>query len=150
MALRFSPAVRRALFSSIGVVAGGVLAAFVWVPSAGWTTNDVTTGDNTYPDLTSHKYDAPPAMTATFAAEAATRLLRWKVVKREENRVDVEVPVPGGLFTDDLTVMVSPEENMSRVVIRSHSRVGRADLGMNARHIRLIQAAMDEKLPAAK
>ena len=60
------------------------------------------------------------------------------------------MPVPGGLFTDDLTVTVSPEGNNSRVVIRSHSRVGRADLGMNARHIRKLQAAMDDKLPVAQ
>ena len=133
------------------MIAGGAIAAVLLIPRAGWNTNDITTGDGTYPDLTTRRYDAPPDMVAAFAAQAATRLLKWRVVDTDTQagRVTLEVPVAGGIFTDDVTVSSVPDGQMTRAVIRSHSRLGRGDLGVNARHIRALQAVMDDKLPAA-
>ena len=132
-------------------MAGGAIAALVIIPRQGFGTNDITTGDNNYPDLTVRRYDAPPEMVTAFAAQAATKLLKWRVVDTDTQagRVTIEVPVAGGLFTDDLTVSAVPDGQMTRAVIRSHSRLGRGDLGVNARHIRALQAMMDDKLPAA-
>lgn len=123
------------------------------VPAAGWSINDVTTGVTLeYPELQSRVYDSSPENTTILAAAAATRLPRWKVIRTQPaaHRVTFEVKTPLGLFTDDVTVQVDPsgpEGNASKVKIHSRSRVGRADLGQNAQHIRELQAAMDEKLP---
>lgn len=141
------PQRRRAIvFGTLGTLAGFGGAWLLWF---GGTPTSITTGDGKYSDLTPRVYDAPPAMVAAFTKEATTRLLGWRVQQGGGDTNQVSVEVPSGLFTDDLTVTVSPEGNNSRVVIRSHSRQGPADFGRNARHIRQLQAAMDDKLPAA-
>jgi len=61
-----------------------------------------------------------------------------------------EVKTALGGFTDEVTVRVRPAGpggKHSRVTVRSRSRVGRGDLGENARHIRALQRAMDARLP---
>ena len=128
--------------------------ALFYVPVAGWSTNDVTTGEHPgYPDLKPCRYDASPTNTLQYAAAAASGIRNWKVTGRDENtgtlRVEVTTALP--LFTDDVLVTVTPtgkNNDSSLVMIRSHSRVGRADLGENARHIHALQTAMDQRLPA--
>lgn len=125
-----------------------ITGAVLLVPLSGWTTNDVTTGIHMgYPDLQPRIYDASVSNTTQFASAAATRQKGWKVLRTEPEKGNVEVEVPSGPFTDDLTVTITPEGEGSRVVIRSRSRVGIGDLGANARHIRTLQTAMDDKLP---
>lgn len=130
-----------------------VTTAILYVPPAGWQSNDVTTGAHPgYPDLQPRTYDSSPVNTIRFAAAAASGIRNWKVTKRDESQgmVHVEVRTVLPFFTDDLTVVVTPtgaDGDSSLVTIRSHSRVGRSDLGENARHIRALQAAMDDKLP---
>ncbi|MBC7807377.1 MAG: DUF1499 domain-containing protein [Akkermansiaceae bacterium] len=133
-----------------------IATALLYVPGAGWRTNDVTTGTHPgYPDLKPRKYDSSPTNTVQFAAAAASGLRNWKVVERDETtgvlRAEVRTAIP--FFTDDVTVTVTPtgaDGDSSLVTIRSRSRVGEGDLGENARHIRALQAAMDEKLPRLK
>jgi uncharacterized protein (DUF1499 family) len=133
----------------------GALAttALVYIPAAGWGSNDVTTGAHPgYPDLRPIQYDSSPAHTLQFAAAAASMIRNWKVTSRDESAgillAEVRTAIP--VFTDDVTVSVTPagpDGDSSLVTIRSRSRVGRADLGENARHIRALQSAMDAKLP---
>ena len=141
-------------FQVVGALVAGTLVALavVYVPPAGWTSNDVTTGQHPgYPDLVSHRYDMSVANTTIFAAEAAHRL-GWQVTRTDANAGTMEavvtvVPIP---FKDDVTVTVTPDDKDPQyavVTIRSHSRIGGADLGENARHIRALQAWMDDKLP---
>ena len=131
------------------------ICAVIWyVPGAGWTTNDVSTEQSSgYPDLVPRRYDASPENTLTYAAAAASGLRGWRVTRRdtEAGRLYVEVRTAIPFFTDDLTVTVTPtgtNGDAAQVDIRSKSRVGRGDLGENARHIRALQAAMDKRLPA--
>jgi uncharacterized protein (DUF1499 family) len=134
----------------IGIAAA---AAIVLIPRAWLTANDVTTGAApAYPDLRDRLYDMPPDQTLQVAAAVAGRIPRWKVVStdRAGGVVHVEIRTALPFFTDDLTVHVHPEGRNSRVTIRSRSRVGRGDLGENARHIRALQAAMDSKLPQVR
>lgn len=151
--------VRRPSRRFVGSVLLAVIAAlaatlllFV-VPRPWLTSSDVTTGAHPgYPDLQPRRYDFPPDQTLLFVGSAAARLPRWRVVRTDvpTGTVQIEVKTPLGLFTDDMTVHVTltgPDGNSSLVTIRSRSRVGRADLGENARHIRALQAAMDDKLP---
>jgi uncharacterized protein (DUF1499 family) len=145
---------------TVALVSAGLLAAvgigtasLLTVPPAGWTTGDITTGaSRDYPDLVSHRYDMPVDNTTLFAAEAARRLPRGRVVITDPAHgiVRAEVrrtfPIP---ITDDVTMTVVPDGDGSRVMIRSRSRNDKADLGANARHIRDLQAAMDARLPQA-
>lgn len=133
---------------------GAILStAFLYVPGAGWMSNDVETGrSDGYPDLETRRYDSSPENTLTYAAAAASGLRGWKVTRRDTDagKLTIEVRTALPFFTDDVTVSVTPTGaggNSSEVNIRSKSRVGRGDLGENARHIRALQKAMDERLP---
>lgn len=136
-----------------GVIAlgiGTIAALVVYLPPAGWTTNDVTTGKHPgYPDIVTHHYDMSVDHTTTFAAEAIRRIPGGHVKSLDavHGQVTGEATVLGTPFIDDVTITVTPEGSHSAVEIRSHSRVGKGDLGVNATRIRAIQALMDDKLP---
>jgi uncharacterized protein (DUF1499 family) len=49
-------------------------------------------------------------------------------------------------FRDDVTVRVSEERGQVAVTVRSRSRVGRGDLGVNARRIHAYLRALDARL----
>ena len=74
----------------------------------------------------------------------------WKIVDEtdggEISSVKVEVPVV--VFTDDLEVKIKKADNEQEVQVdvRSQSRVGKSDFGENARHVRKLLRALDEKL----
>ena len=126
------------------------------------TMNDITTGQTPeYPDLPAHVYTTD-TVTARRAAEAACAALpRWRVVPASGETGETAPPVRAEVrtalfnFTDDVTICFEPaNENarsgagpQTRVIIRSHSRVGKGDLGENERHIRAVQREMDARLP---
>jgi uncharacterized protein (DUF1499 family) len=127
-----------------------------------WTLNDITTGQTPeYPDLPSHIYAVDPVATRVVAETVCAAIPRWHVVsapapdRRSTPPVQVEVRTALFDFTDDMTVrfeaMKAPAGSVvatyTRVVIRSHSRAGKGDLGENERHIRALQREMDLRLP---
>ncbi|MDX1934599.1 MAG: DUF1499 domain-containing protein [Capsulimonadales bacterium] len=142
---------RRFLLQALCALAIGTVAALAWqVPPAGWTSNDVTTGRHPgYPDLQPRRYDMSVENTTTFASEALRRVPGGKVTRTVPagGRVHGEAQVLGTPFVDDVEILVTPENGHSLVTIRSRSRVGKGDLGVNAARIRAIQSTMDEKLP---
>ncbi len=52
-------------------------------------------------------------------------------------------------FKDDVLVEVRPHPGGSEVAMRSKSRVGKGDLGANAKRIRAFLAALRTRVPAA-
>lgn len=111
----------------------------------GSAQNHVDTATHTPSDLTPRHYDASlpvvhDALVATFD------YLGWTIVRRDQTAFYVEVPVARiGLFTDDVTVRLS-EQDGTTVNVRSRSRVGRADLGENRRHVVQLFAVLDRYL----
>ncbi len=113
------------------------------MPHLWLTTNDSTMGS---------VYAAPAAHVFAQTEAACRALPRWTVTKTDAaaGTLTAEVRTAFGGFTDDLTVLVVPNgPDAARVTVRSRSRVGRGDLGENARHIRALQKVMDERLPRA-
>jgi uncharacterized protein (DUF1499 family) len=49
-------------------------------------------------------------------------------------------------FTDDVVIRVAPDGAGSRIDVRSESRQGRSDFGVNAKRIRAYEAALKQKL----
>ena len=90
-----------------------------------------------YPDLKPLQLAEPPA--AVFPrALAAAQAMGWEIVKQDPKAGTfeaVDTTVWFG-FKDDVTVRVSAAGGGSRVDMRSRSRVGRSDLGTNARRVR--------------
>ena len=135
---------------AFGFTAAGIYAAIRYVPLAGWTSSDVTAGASAgYPDLQPRLYDSAPENTTVVASAVANRVLGWQVLKTDVPGRTVSAVAPGflGMKTDEVQIRIEPIGSVSRIVIRSHSRSLPADLGSNARHIRDLQTALDDKLP---
>ncbi len=96
-----------------------------------------------YPDLAPLMLAVPPGR-AFARAEAAARSMGWRIVAAApaEGRLEASDTTRWFGFTDDIVVRVTPAPNGSRIDVRSASRVGRSDLGVNARRIRAYLAAL--------
>ena len=90
-----------------------------------------------YPDLKPLELAVAPD-AAYSRALAAAEAMRWEIVKSDPKARTLEAvdTTPWFGFKDDITVRVSAAGRGSRVDMRSKSRVGRSDLGTNARRIR--------------
>jgi uncharacterized protein (DUF1499 family) len=90
-----------------------------------------------YPDLEPVRVPAPPDRVFARAVDVA-RGLGWEIVATApaEGRLEATDRTRWFGFRDDVVVRVRPDGAGSRVDVRSVSRVGRSDLGANARRIR--------------
>ena len=90
-----------------------------------------------YPDLTSITLDVPPAQ-ALEQALAAVQVMGWELVAEEAEvgRIEATATTFWFGFKDDVVVRIRPADGGSRIDVRSVSRVGRGDVGANARRIR--------------
>lgn len=90
-----------------------------------------------YPELRSLSLAVPPS-EAFARAVAAAEAMGWEVVGRdaEAGRIEAVDTTRWFGFKDDIAIRVSPAPGGSRIDVRSKSRVGRNDLGTNARRIR--------------
>jgi len=90
-----------------------------------------------YPDLGPLTLDAPPDAAFLRALEAA-RDMGWEIVESDPDRgrIEATATTPWFGFKDDVVVRVRSAPEGSRVDVRSVSRVGRSDVGTNARRIR--------------
>lgn len=99
-----------------------------------------------YPDLAPLRMPGTP--DAVFPQiEAAAAKLGWKVVRASPADGTLEANATSRVFhfVDDVVVRVRPDPldpAKSRVDVRSKSRDGRGDLGMNARRIVLFQKTL--------
>ena len=96
-----------------------------------------------YPDLTPADLAAPPARAFASAA-AAARALGWEIVAEApaEGRLEATDTTKWWGFKDDVVVRVTARGEGSRVDVRSVSRVGVSDLGVNAARIRRFLAEL--------
>lgn len=94
-------------------------------------------------------YSAPFARVwdALLAQVAARR--RWELAHQDEELGLITVRCRSLVFrfVDDLTIWMKLDENgMTRVDARSASRVGRGDLGVNARRLSRLFRTLDEQV----
>ena len=77
------------------------------------------------------------------AIAAACRGLGWRNVRVDDTSVRAEVVTPWLRFTDDVQARLLPApDGLLEARVRSASRVGRGDLGANARHVMELRAAL--------
>lgn len=138
-----------------GLMIGLVLLGVVLVPRAGWTSHDVTTGRHSgYPDLNPHLYDISVLQATQVAAQLASRIPGWRVVYLNANGGEMQaevttLPLPRQIVTLQVRP-TGPSDRHAEVLIRSRSVWGLGDFGINARNIRNLQSAMDDKLPPVR
>jgi uncharacterized protein (DUF1499 family) len=90
-----------------------------------------------YPDIGPKILPVSPPDAVQKATDVA-RAMGWTVVASDavQGRVEATATTSWFGFKDDVVVRVRPEGAGSRVDVRSVSRVGRSDVGTNARRIR--------------
>jgi len=90
-----------------------------------------------YPDIRPLRLAQPPDQ-AFSGALAAARRLGWTIVAQDPGagRIEASDRTFWYGFVDDIVVRVSPDAAGARVDVRSVSRVGKSDVGANARRIR--------------
>jgi uncharacterized protein (DUF1499 family) len=90
-----------------------------------------------YPDIAPATLDVPPAQ-AFARAERAALAMGWDIVSVAPADLRIEATDTTLLFgfKDDIVVRVTPSGSGSRVDVRSLSRVGKSDFGVNANRIR--------------
>jgi uncharacterized protein (DUF1499 family) len=89
-----------------------------------------------YPNLGPLLLPVPPDQ-AFERALAAARSMGWQIVdaNREEGRIEGTDTTFWFGFKDDIVIRIAPVAQGSRIDVRSLSRVGRSDVGTNARRI---------------
>jgi uncharacterized protein (DUF1499 family) len=103
-----------------------------------------------YPDL-KPLFLALPRHQAFQEAEIAARAMGWEIVEadREEGRIEATDQTFWFGFKDDVVIRVTSEGGVSRVDVRSKSRVGRGDAGANAERIRDYLERLRNRVSAA-
>jgi uncharacterized protein (DUF1499 family) len=98
-----------------------------------------------YPDIQPLMLAAPPE-AALVRARNAAQDLGWDIVATDPaaGRLEATDTTPWFGFKDDIVVRIVPAGGGSRVDVRSVSRVGRSDIGTNARRIKAFLAKLRE------
>jgi len=89
-----------------------------------------------YPDLVTLTINKPTAEVFT-AAEQVARDLNWHIVAadRAAGRIEATDTTTWFRFQDDVVIRLTTLKSGTSVDVRSKSRVGRSDMGANARRI---------------
>ena len=142
------------LFVAAAVVVGLLITAML-VTAAIWPViNDVKTGATPeYPDVVPLYYTADIPRVFDESVASAETIERWKVTSTDQATRTIEAEATTRVFgfTDDITITISAAtEFVTRVDVRSASRVGKGDFGQNARNIRVFFKALNQRLGSAR
>ena len=101
-----------------------------------------------YPDVAPLITTLPRESTFKEALGVAKSMPGWTIVaaNAEEGRIEASQPSRWFRFTDDVVIRVSGDASGSRIDMRSTSRQGRSDYGVNAARIRAYMGALRERL----
>ncbi len=103
-----------------------------------------------YPDIAPVLL-AMPLDSAYGVAYRTVRQMGWEVTaaSRPERRIEAAATTAWFGFVDDVVVRVTPGSGIARVDVRSVSRVGRGDVGANAKRIREFTARLKKNAGSA-
>jgi uncharacterized protein (DUF1499 family) len=98
-----------------------------------------------YPDLVPLSLALAPEKAFPIALATAKKM-SWTIVEADPTTRRIEASEHSFWmgFTDDIVVRVAAADSGSRIDVRSASRHGRSDLGVNAARIRTYLAALSE------
>src|ERR1051326_5491877 len=120
-----------------------VVAALLWP-----TINDVKTGETPeYADLQPQQFTQPYERVFD-AALATAQALTWEVTAQDRDQGEIRAVATTRVFRfkDDVTITIRREGKGVVVNVRSHSRIGKGDLGANARRIRHFQTELAKRI----
>lgn len=100
-----------------------------------------------YPNIKPAHFNALPAQVFE-AALATAKDQGWDIVAAvpDEGRIETTATTFWFHFKDDVVIRIAPDGQGTRLDIRSESRVGRNDVGANARRIAQYLAALNHQM----
>lgn len=101
------------------------------------------------PRLRGREYPVPFTVVWDAVQETIRAQRRWTVTQADARRGEIQAEARTALwrFVDDVWIRVSLDDlGLTRVDMSSASRVGRGDLGVNARRIARFLHALDRRL----
>jgi uncharacterized protein (DUF1499 family) len=111
--------------------------------------NDVKTGETPqYPDVQPQRFAPPLDASRVFdAAVETSRAMGWEIREIDKDQGVIEAIATTRLlkFKDDVTITITSDGAGVVVNVRSKSRIGKGDLGTNARRIRAFQAELAKR-----
>src|SRR5262249_13676185 len=104
-----------------------------------------------YPDVAPLMIPLPPARAFDAALLTARSMPGWTIVAADPaaGRIEASEQSRWFRFTDDVVIRVVGEEGGSRIDVRSTSRQGRSDYGVNAARIRAYLSALRRRIGEA-
>jgi len=101
-----------------------------------------------YPDLAPITAAVPVAKAFDQALEVARAMPGWTIVAfdAKAGRIEASQQSRWFRFTDDVVIRIAGNEAASRIDMRSTSRQGRSDYGVNAARIRAYMTALRQRL----
>jgi uncharacterized protein (DUF1499 family) len=101
-----------------------------------------------YPDLAPLTITLPPTRAFEEALEAAKSMPGWTIVAADANagRIEASEQSRWFRFIDDVVIRVVGDGAGSRIDVRSTSRQGRSDYGVNAARIRAYMGALRKRI----
>lgn len=137
---------------SRGAVLLAVAVIAVAVAATRWPRlNDVETGRTPeYPDLTVREYAAGEAAVAKAAREAIDALPGWSFVGAGRgpggSQIQARATATPLRLGSEVTIAIRREGGRTRLRVRSKSSFLPWDFGLNAAHVRDLQAGIDARL----
>ncbi|MBI4651926.1 DUF1499 domain-containing protein [Candidatus Desantisbacteria bacterium] len=83
---------------------------------------------------------------------AIAKEMNWEIVNTKQNEGFIEATDRTFWFgfKDDIVIRITPFDNSSRIDLSSVSRVGRSDIGTNAKRIQKFLKKLENKIPRSK
>jgi uncharacterized protein (DUF1499 family) len=99
-----------------------------------------------YPDIAPVRTGLPASEAFAAALAVAQAMAGWSIVAVHKDRGRIEASERSRWFgfTDDIVIRVTAEQGGSRIDVRSASRLGSHDLGVNAARVRAYVAALSK------
>src|ERR1700745_3433111 len=101
-----------------------------------------------YPDLAPLTITLPPTRAFAEALEVAKSMRGWTIVAADANagRIEASEQTRWFRFNDDVVIRVVGDGGGSGIDMRSTSRLGRSDYGVNAARIRAYMGALRKRI----
>jgi uncharacterized protein (DUF1499 family) len=98
-----------------------------------------------YPDIKTLALDMATDKAFSKALDIAKNM-SWEIVAAEpkEGRIEATATTFWMGYKDDIVIRIKAYDKMSNVDIRSESRVGKSDFGVNAKRIRIFLSEMQK------
>lgn len=99
---------------------------------------DAALNQHYYPDMHPLVMDFPTRDAFARVLEIIKDKTEWEIVSVDSERYKIEAvdTTPLMRFKDDIVIEIRPENEKSSLHMRSKSRIGKGDLGKNAKRIR--------------